>query len=159
MSKSKTPLKVLKVGRKRIAKGWMKGHVFAFNGGVPTVCALGALGGQDGVATNAIHNNTPQGLAMVYLQIAIGDHIAQDPRRFATLAYRLRECGFVALPGFNDHENTTHEDMLMVFDAAIAAAELDEGTKAITDTKPQAFEIDIPHVPDEVVVPDLVEIW
>lgn len=159
MSKSNTPLKVLKVGRKRIAKGWMKGHVFAYNAGAPTVCALGALGGENGVSTSAVDASTPQGLAMLYLQIAIGDCIAQNPRRFATLTHRLADAGFLTLPSFNDHGNTTHEDMLAVFDAAIAAAELDEGTKVIADTEPQAFEIDIPHVPDEVVVPDLVEIW
>lgn len=154
MSKSNTPLKVLRVARKRIEKGWMKHAVFNFNGGAPTVCGLGAIGGEKGAAGSK--TNTPQGLAHLYVQMAIGDYVLAHKDRFREMGVHLRSRDFISIPTFNDFEATTKEDMLAVFDAAILAAELDEGPKVITDTKPQAYEIDVPYVEDTIVMPGRV---
>lgn len=168
MSQSKTPLKVLRVARKRLAKGWTKGTWSSFDprakqAGMQHIflCIEGAI--TSGRMLDQ-HCSPAQQKAGRYVNDAICLLVLNQTEKWRNLSVVLKmnldESGSVdCIPGFNDNSDTTLDDVLEVMDLAIWQAECDElaaGQNVVNKTTVEAFEIEIPlglpSVPDRIVV-------
>lgn len=113
----------LKAARKQIKHSWTKGRL---NDSFGKVCALGALG-VTGCKDNGHYNIDHCQTAAELLTEYIPQEAKQRLIKYVAETYPggkgdkfLTPANFI--PSFNDHEKTTQQDVLDVFDRAIVAA-------------------------------------
>lgn len=165
MSQSKTPLKVLRVGLKRIKRGWTKSSFHRY-ANKAFVCIEGALTSghplSDSMCTPA------QARAATLINRAIAEYVVrpENSKRFAGFIKEMKIRNKVNenwsgpdmtnhIVSFNDFIGTKKRDVIAVFEMAILTAEMEEGADSVNKTKTPAFEWTMPQ-PGIVTVPDAV---
>ena len=153
MSKAKTPLKVLRVTRKRLAKGWTKGTWTNFDSKAQTVnhCIEGAMTRSE-LSMNDIACTPAQMRAADYIHKAMplwledNDwvHSAHDRLLYPDTTAKELAQGTLPIPTFNDNVARDINDVLALIDIAIVLAEADEGFIVMDKvTTPAASELNL----------------
>lgn len=165
MSQSKTPLKVLRVGLKRIKRGWTKASFHRYVEKA-FVCIEGAL--TSGHPLSDTMCTPAQARAATLINRAIAEYVMlpENKRRFADFIKVMEMRNKMNdvwsgqesanhIVSFNDFIGTRKKDVIAVFEMAILTAEIEEGVASVNKTPTPAFEWTMPQ-PGIVTVPDAV---